>query len=60
MRKTSPQEILAFIDASRRLPNTAEKTIYVNFLVKQYELSCEARVIKGTVSQLCKEKNECQ
>jgi len=47
MRKTSTQEILAFIDAARRLPDTPQKEIYVKFLVKQYELRCEATVIKA-------------
>jgi hypothetical protein len=45
--KTSTQEILAFIDAARRLPNDDKKELWVKFLVRQYELSCEATVIKG-------------
>jgi hypothetical protein len=47
MRKTSTQEILAFIDAARRLPDNDKKEIYVKFLVKQYELRCNATVIKA-------------
>lgn len=45
--KTSAQEILAFIDAARRLPNNEKKELWVNFLVKQYELRCTAEVIKN-------------
>jgi hypothetical protein len=46
--KTTAQEILAFIAAAERLPNTPQKEIYVRFLVKQYELRCTATVIKAT------------
>lgn len=45
--KTTPQEILAFIDAARRMPDTPKKELWVKFLVKQYELRCNATVIKA-------------
>jgi Mor family transcriptional regulator len=45
--KTSTQEILAFIDAAKRLPNDEKKTLWVRWLVNQYELRCQATVIKG-------------
>jgi len=44
--KTSPQEILAFIDAAQRLPAGPKKELWVSWLVKQYELTCTATVIK--------------
>lgn len=44
--KTSPQEILAFIDAAKRLPTGPKKELWVSWLVGQYELRCEATVIK--------------
>ena len=37
MRTTPPEEILAFIDAARRLPNGPKKELWVTWLVKQYE-----------------------
>jgi hypothetical protein len=45
MKRTTAQEVLAFIDAARRLPNSTEKETYVNFLVSQYELRCSVTVI---------------
>jgi hypothetical protein len=45
--KRTAQEILAFIAAAERLPNTPQKEIYVRFLVRQYELRCCATVIKA-------------
>lgn len=50
--QTSREEILAFIDAARRLPNNPKKELWVNWLVQQYELRCEATVIKSKDSQL--------
>lgn len=44
---TTKQEILAFIDAAKRFPNGEKKELWVKFLVKQYELRCEATVTKG-------------
>lgn len=35
--KTSPEEILAFIDSARRLPPGPKKELWVKWLVKQYE-----------------------
>jgi hypothetical protein len=45
--KTSPQEILAFLDAAKRLPDNPKKELWVKFLVRQFELTCEATVIRG-------------
>ncbi len=45
MRRTSPQEILAFIDAAKRMPAGPKKELWVRWLVKQFELRCEATVI---------------
>jgi hypothetical protein len=45
--KTSPQEILAFIDAARRLPTGPKKELWVRWLCQQYQLRCEAEVIKA-------------
>jgi hypothetical protein len=50
--KTSPQEILAFIDAAKRLPNNPKKELWVNWLVTQYQLRCDVTVIKGDFSDL--------
>ena len=58
MRKTSTQEILAFIDAARRLPDNDKKEIYVKFLVKQYELRCNATVIKANNKELFNEDDK--
>ena len=58
MRKTSTQEILAFIDAARRLPDNDKKEIYVRFLVKQYELRCQATVIKANKTELFNDDNK--
>jgi hypothetical protein len=55
MRQTSPQEILAFIDAAKRMPNGPKKELWVRWLVGQYELHCEATVIpsdKKVISDL--------
>ena len=35
--KTAPQEILSFIDAARRMKPSPKKTLWVAWLVKQYE-----------------------
>jgi hypothetical protein len=45
--KRTPQEILAFIAAAERLPDTPQKEIYVRFLFQQFQLRCEATVIKA-------------
>ena len=45
--KTTAHEILAFIEAAQRLPNNQKKELWVNFLVKQFELRCQATVIKA-------------
>lgn len=34
---TTPEEILAFIDAAKRFPDTPKKELWVSWLVKQYE-----------------------
>lgn len=39
MSRTSPEEILAFIDAARRFPPGPKKELWVGWLVKQYEAS---------------------
>ena len=35
--KTTPEEILAFIDAARRFPPGPKKELWVKWLVTQYE-----------------------
>ena len=49
--KTSPQDILAFIDAAKRFPDGPQKELWVQFLTRQFELRCEATVIKGTQNE---------
>jgi hypothetical protein len=39
--KTTPQEILAFISAARRMPDNELKEIWVRWLVQQYEQAVE-------------------
>lgn len=53
-RPTHPNEILAFIDAARRLPDGEKKQLWVKFLVRQFELSCSATVIKADLCELHK------
>lgn len=45
MSKRQPSEILSFIRRQKTVvrPNRA----YINWLLKQYRLTCEATVIKG-------------
>lgn len=50
--KTTAREILSFIDAAKRFPNGPKKELWVRWLVGQYELRCEATVIKGEFSDL--------
>jgi len=55
MKQTSPQEILAFIAAARRMPAGPKKELWVRWLVRQFELRCTATVIpkdKKVVSDL--------
>ncbi len=47
IKQYSHRDILAFIDAAKRLPPTPQKEIYVSWLVRQYELKCSAEVIKS-------------
>jgi hypothetical protein len=47
----SQQEILAFIAAAERFPPSPEKVLWVAFLIRQFELRCEATVIKSDQSQ---------
>jgi hypothetical protein len=44
------KDILSFIDAAKRLPDTPQKVIYVRWLVRQFELRCSADVIKANKS----------
>jgi hypothetical protein len=39
--KTTPQEILAYIAAAKRMPDTPLKEIWVAWLVTQYEQAVE-------------------
>lgn len=45
--KYTTQDVLAFIAAAERFPNSKEKEIYVSWLATQFELTCEAEVIKS-------------
>lgn len=47
MKQRPAQEILAFIEAAGRMPNSAKKELWVSWLVKQFELRCEATVISA-------------
>lgn len=57
MTKTSPEEILAFIDAAKRMPNGPKKELWVNWLVKQFTLRCEGTVIKSPIENYKSDKN---
>lgn len=46
--KTSPEEILAFIDAAQRFPDGPKKELWVSWLIKQYE--CRIFALKFTMN----------
>ena len=55
MKPRPAQEILAFIDSARRMKPSAKKELWVRWLVRQFELRCEATVIpadKNFISDL--------
>ena len=49
MAKTTPKDILAFIERHKALDYEVEKkTKFIAWLRSQYQLRCTATVIKGT------------
>ena len=50
-----PEEILAFIDSAKRMHPGPKKELWVRWLVRQFELRCEATVLpadKNFISDL--------
>lgn len=47
MQTRRPEEILAFIAAAERFPETPEKLAWVRWLDKQFTMTCTAEVIKA-------------